>query len=34
MNITSVYKVHVNKETKEGIVRFVSAQRTQKGHVT
>ena len=34
MNITSVYKVHANKGTKEGIVRFVSARPTQKDHVT
>ena len=34
MNITSVYKVHANKRTKEGIVRFVSARPTQKDHVT
>ena len=34
MNITSTYKVHVNKGTKEGIVRFVSVRPTQKDHVT
>ena len=34
MNITSTYKVHANKGTKEGIVRFVSARSTQKDHVT
>ena len=34
MNITSVYKVHAKKGTKEGIVRFVSARRTQMGHMT
>ena len=34
MNITSSYKVHANKGTKEGIVRFVSARPTQKDHMT
>ena len=34
MNITSAYKVHANKRTKEGIVRSVSARPTQKDHVT
>ena len=34
MNITSAYKVHANKGTKAGIVRFVSARPTQKDHVT
>ena len=34
MNITSAYKVHANKRTKEGVVRFVSARPTQKDHVT